>query len=662
MKLIKNLLKLTDISEIKRISFRQDINGLRAIAVLAVVFYHADVEIFKGGWLGVDIFFVISGYLISNIIISELNENAFSFKNFYLRRVKRILPALFSTLVLTIPFAYFLLTPKAMEEYVSSMISSIFFYANYHFMNLDFYIAESTKVMPLLHTWSLAIEEQFYLLFPLFTFLVYKYFKKYFTLFIVLMTFSSIYINTLAQGSDKFYKLEYRIWELLLGVLVMILSSNIKIKHLEKIGLLLMLFPIFYFGDNWINDTEPKLLALTGISLIIFSNSENSYLSKILSFKPFTFIGLSSYSIYLLHQPIFAFYRVFIDNYNLLTIRKFDISFNSLDIFNYEIIKFNNSSVPLTNFYLTTILLLIGYLSYKNIELKLNNINQLLIVFFVIVSFVIIQGLSTKTYLATEDSKNFVTEETVLSQYDCWDKLDSFEESIKELDKCIVNNNSDKYLLIIGDSSTIALHKSILKTSQLSEYNYIFASMGYANIFQTYNQNCEDCFFDWMKQNKANITTVVLIELHRWIEEGGVYYQDFRPEYRDPSYFISWIDKLSTISSKVIVIEPFPTMVGSQMHPKDILYVSNDSLEEVYIPLVDWRFNTPQTSNVLNTIKNSGNNVYFLETTDLFCKKYSNKCLVYDNPILFYVDRAHLSIEGGGLIINKLEEFINALE
>ena len=139
---MKLIFKLIDIADIKRISFRQDITGLRAIAVLAVVFYHAEIELFKGGWLGVDIFFVISGYLISNIIISELNEGTFTFKNFYLRRVRRILPALFSMLLLTIPFGYFLLTPKAIEEYVNSMIASVFFYANYYFQNLDFYVAE----------------------------------------------------------------------------------------------------------------------------------------------------------------------------------------------------------------------------------------------------------------------------------------------------------------------------------------------------------------------------------------------------------------------------------------------------------------------------------------------------------------------------------------
>ena len=125
--LMQILSDLFDVSKIKRISFREDINGLRAIAVLSVVFYHADIQIFKGGWLGVDIFFVISGYLISNIIISELNEATFTFKNFYLRRIRRILPALSSTLIVTIPLSYFFLSPKAMQEYINSLIPSVFF-------------------------------------------------------------------------------------------------------------------------------------------------------------------------------------------------------------------------------------------------------------------------------------------------------------------------------------------------------------------------------------------------------------------------------------------------------------------------------------------------------------------------------------------------------
>ena len=366
---MKLFLKLSDISNIKRIAFRQDINGLRAISVLAVVFYHAEIELFKGGWLGVDIFFVISGYLISNIIISQINEGTFSFKHFYIRRVKRILPALFSTLLFTIPFTYFLLPPKAMEEYIDSMFASIFFYANYYFMNLDFYVADSTKFMPLLHTWSLAIEEQYYLLFPLFAFVIYKYFKKYFTFFIGFITLGSLYLNSLTQSTDKFYRLEFRIWELLLGVLVMIFSSNFKVKHLEKIGIPLLLFAVYYFGDDWINDIEPKLISLIGVSLIIFSNTESTNLTKILKLKSISTIGLISYSMYLIHQPLFSLFRKFFLYY--------EIEFTSY-----------------IKFCLITLLLIISFLNYKYIEKTAQNTQhlkllllRLLACFFIILSF-----------------------------------------------------------------------------------------------------------------------------------------------------------------------------------------------------------------------------------------------------------------------------------
>lgn len=198
------ILNYFDISSIRRIYFRGDINGLRAIAVLSVVFYHANFPVFKGGWLGVDIFFVISGYLISNIIVSELNESTFSFRHFYIRRIKRILPALFFTITMTIPFAFWLLTPKAMNEYLNSLLASLFFYANYYFMNLEFYVAESTKVMPFLHTWSLAIEEQYYILFPIFAYFVFRHVNKYFT-FVIISTFSlSLLLTVLSDEVNKF--------------------------------------------------------------------------------------------------------------------------------------------------------------------------------------------------------------------------------------------------------------------------------------------------------------------------------------------------------------------------------------------------------------------------------------------------------------------------
>jgi peptidoglycan/LPS O-acetylase OafA/YrhL len=657
---MRKINELLNISNINRISFRKDINGLRAIAVLAVVFYHADIEFFKGGWLGVDVFFVISGYLISNIIIAELNHGKFSFKNFYLRRAKRILPALFATLLLSLPFAYFLLTPKAMEEFIESTIASLFFFANYHFMGVDFYIAESSKLMPLLHTWSLAIEEQYYILFPLFAFTVFKLSKRYFSHIVILLSFFSIYLNTTAEGSDKFYLLQYRVWELLLGVIIMILSSNLSIKHLEKVGLPLLLFPFFYFDDASINETEPKLIALFGISLIIFSNTENTFTTKLLSVKPLTKIGLSSYSIYLLHQPMFAFFRIFEENYNLLLIKDSSFKLISFDIFNYVQLNFDTVNSQVLGIRLF-VLLTLGYLFYKNIELKLLKVNYLIFIFIAISSFVFWQTNSINTFIADENSINNVTEEEVFTDYNCWRRLDSLSDSIEKLDGCVLSNDADKYLLIIGDSSSVALHKNISKNYFKNTYNYIFVSMNFESFFKSYNDfsNCSNCFFEWMKKNKTNITTVVSVELHRFIELEGIY-KSPTSILRSSETFLSNMSILSSVSNSTIFIEPFPTLHGDiHLHPKDVLYASTNSLEEIYIPLNSWNENIYRTSNLLTQLIETNENLHLLETQNLFCDEESNKCIVYERPNLYYLDRVHLSIEGGGLIVDELFKFIN---
>ena len=654
--MVEWIYKLTDISSIKRISFRQDINGLRAIAALAVVFYHAELELFKGGWLGVDIFFVISGYLISNIIISELNEGTFSFKNFYLRRIIRILPALFSTLLLTIPFAYFLLTPKAMEEYIDSLVASVFFYANYHFMNLDFYVAESTKLMPLLHTWSLAIEEQYYLLFPLLAFLVYKYFKKYFTFFIGFITIVSLYLNTLSLSLDKFYRLEFRIWELLFGVLVMILSSNLKIKHLEKIGLPLLLFPIFYFGDDWINDTEPKVIALIGISLIIFSNTDSSLLSKVLSFKLISIIGLSSYSIYLLHQPLFAFFRIFVRNSNLIWLRYGVKNFNQ----SINILEFNEFRVnEFTDLILFSLTIILGFLSYKYIEKSFINNKQyskLLFSFLFLLSFMILNPSSALDNKGTEFQTN-LNDETVFSDYDCWLKYSLFDDGFQEINNCFINNNSNKNLIILGDSSSASISKNIIQNNLFKNYNIYFLSIIYENFFEDFNKytNCNSCFLTWIQNNPSTI--IVSVELHRYIELNGSYSLDL---YSNQSVeaFKKNMNYLNNYSNSLFILESFPTIPGNiNNNPKDIL--NNDRLgviKEIYIPYSSWIQDTQLTTKTYYELENNYN-INIVPTIDLFCNKKVNKCTLYKDKLL-YLDRTHLSIFGGRLITDKLSSLL----
>jgi peptidoglycan/LPS O-acetylase OafA/YrhL len=624
------ILKIFDISQIKRISFRQDINGLRAIAVLAVVFYHAELELFKGGWLGVDIFFVISGYLISNIIISELNEGTFTFKNFYLRRVRRILPALFSTLLLTIPFAYFFLTPKAMKEYIESLIASVFFFANYQFMNLDFYVAESTKLMPLLHTWSLAIEEQYYLLFPLFAFIIYKYFKKYFTFFIGLITVGSLYLNTLYQSTEKFYKLEFRIWELLFGVLVMILSSNLKIRHLEKIGLPLMLFPIFYFGEDWIINVEPKLLALIGISFILFSNTDSSVLTKVLSYKIISIIGLSSYSIYLLHQPIFAFFRIYYTQINWKVFE--DSQLSNFQAFIALILTFTLSLI-----------------NYKIIEIyfikKPNYKLIFLILFFLIVGTLFLN--------ATDNSSKFYSYTVEIEKYTA-NYNGNFCHDISSVDEiCSFNPNENKKVILLGDSQAREL--GYLLSKKLENYNLEIIT-GDNCLFLLEKEYPEYCT---LKSNDKSVKDYVASQSNTIFIYSG-YLWNPRYDYLELDTNIpKTITQLFKNQNYLIAIEQIPNFPFDPIQKLNRVqfqnYVGND-----YSYWKNQKLENEQFSVYKNI---NSDRLYLISPEESICNNLIiNTCVAAIDDLLFYRDDNHLTIDGVNLFINKIIDAIDLID
>ncbi len=160
------------------LKYRADIDGLRAIAVLPVVLFHADFSFFSGGYVGVDIFFVISGFLISNILLADISKNEFSLISFYERRIRRILPALLFVLLITSLVTLFILLPSELDKYGKSLFAATFFYSNYFFMFDVGYFNTSSEINPLLHTWSLSVEEQFYIIFPVFLFVISHLTKK----------------------------------------------------------------------------------------------------------------------------------------------------------------------------------------------------------------------------------------------------------------------------------------------------------------------------------------------------------------------------------------------------------------------------------------------------------------------------------------------------
>ena len=216
------------------IKYRPEIDGLRAIAVGVVILYHAKIfflgnEIFKGGFLGVDIFFVISGYLITSILDQEISANKkISILSFYERRVRRIIPALLFVLATSTLFAWFFLLPSGLVEYSKSLISSILFGSNFYFNFIQQdYAAQNSLLVPLLHTWSLSVEEQFYIVFPIFLFLILKLNKKFTLFYLILIFFISLSFadyNSKINISETFYFTYTRIWELLAGSIVFYLE------------------------------------------------------------------------------------------------------------------------------------------------------------------------------------------------------------------------------------------------------------------------------------------------------------------------------------------------------------------------------------------------------------------------------------------------------
>lgn len=304
--------------------YRAEIDGLRAIAVIAVIFFHADLGLFQGGFVGVDIFFVISGYLITTIILSDLKENNFSFNHFYERRARRILPALFVVMIACIPFGWLYLLPKDMQIFSESIGFVALFISNVFFWQTTSYFDTATGLKPLIHTWSLSVEEQYYLLFPVFLVLVWRTrFKRYLSVLIFIIAVASIIFSeycSIRHSAFNFYMLPTRSWELLIGALVAVK----EIEHPKKyggvltaeiatfIGLSLIFFSIFYLTNQIPFPSIYGLFPTIGTALII-AFSKNTYVGRLLRFKPLVFVGLLSYSAYLWHQPIFAFakYRSF---------------------------------------------------------------------------------------------------------------------------------------------------------------------------------------------------------------------------------------------------------------------------------------------------------------------------------------------------------------
>ncbi|WP_313193447.1 acyltransferase family protein [Shinella zoogloeoides] len=297
-------------------SYRPEIDGLRAIAVLPVLFFHAGFGWAKGGFVGVDIFFVISGFLITSILLKDLQHGNFSIIDFYDRRLRRIVPALFLVCAATIPPAWLWMLPQEFDDYAQSLFATSASVSNFVFWQESGYFDAATELKPLLHTWSLAVEEQYYLISPPILALLFRANKI--TLGITALSLASFGLTQIlayTAPAANFYLLPTRFWELGLGALLatglLQRISNATIRNLAALaGLILIVGSIL-----WIDGSRPypgwwTLPAVIGTALVISCATQGTYAAQLLSLRPAVFVGLISYSVYLWHQPVFAFARI----------------------------------------------------------------------------------------------------------------------------------------------------------------------------------------------------------------------------------------------------------------------------------------------------------------------------------------------------------------
>ena len=317
--------------------YRPDVDGLRSIAVLSVLFFHLDIHVFSGGFVGVDVFFVISGFLITGIIVSELEKTgSFSFSNFYIRRLRRLFPAFLTVLTVTTIACLLLFSPGDLQRYGAALFHSIFSLSNIYFWSEAGYFDTTSELNPLLHTWSLSVEEQFYMFWPaLAAFLFARGGLRTVAFAIVILSIISLLLNfAFDQAVIQYFKPEtsnntleviqaamffltpFRIFELGIGAILVFLmrrkfANNLWNEIIFLIGLIMVLIPIFVFTEETVFPSYNALLPCIGTALIIYA-SNPKFSGAILRNKFAVGIGLISYSLYLVHWPIIVLYKYWV--------------------------------------------------------------------------------------------------------------------------------------------------------------------------------------------------------------------------------------------------------------------------------------------------------------------------------------------------------------
>jgi peptidoglycan/LPS O-acetylase OafA/YrhL len=667
-----------------KIKYRAEIDGLRAIAVLSVIFYHSGKSIgsfilFSGGFLGVDIFFVISGYLITSIILNEIYiTKNFSFINFYQRRARRILPALLFVIFASIFFSYLFLLPSDFIDYTKSIFYSLFFTSNYFFyFSEQIYDATPSLLIPFLHTWSLSVEEQFYLLYPIILYFSFKYLKNFLNkiLFsLILISFFSMVYYFYANQSLAFFNFLTRFWELLVGAFIAnnqkkINSYNFSIlrKNIITIfGLFLIVFSILFFNKNISYGYIYAFFSIIGVSLIISFQDKEILINKILTNRFLVFIGLISYSLYLWHYPIFAFGRITELFGDGISKKLFFLTF-FFSLFTFYFIE-----KPFRNYnfiYIKKFLFLIFFL------------------YLVLLIFIYLSLSGKITPIRNDNLKILNTGNNTSALTVC------NNSNVNKEGYCIFNEQYQNTIISVGDSHMQTLEKSLLDFADNNNFKFIIINKPACfyildvNLFSKGKKT--DCDIDYNNKVRSiimsNNNSVVILggRMTLYLTEDGFdnkeshyegksylkFYDKNRliENFQERKYFIKknyekTLTDLINNNHKVVLIYPVPE-VGFAVTKKLIINLvkySNDLAKlNQKSPLTtsyDVFLNrNKDTFDIFDFVKDV--NILRIYPHKILCD--INRCSTHNNKDVFYIDDDHLSLKGSELIIHEISRNLN---
>ena len=632
------------LQDIERISYSQRINTLRAVSVLGVIFYHFEYQIVQGGWLGVDIFFVISGYLISNIIFSEINENKFKFKNFFIRRIKRILPSFYLTSLVSLIVGYFTLNKPLLIQLSESVLSSIFFVSNIYFSNLDFYTAGGASKIFLLNYWSLSVEEQFYLVFPIFIFLGYKFKNKKFLVFLLFfIAFISLYANTLGNP-NKFYFLQFRAWEFLFGVFCNFIK-DFKLRFISKLSLLVLIASFFVFDKSDVIQTEPKLLVAI-FTILFIKNIYGNEFKWINSSTILSQIGTASYTIYLIHYPIYYIYKHFLE-----------INFKT--------------PTQTQKIILLIIIFIFSVIIYEKFEKKFINDftpkRKLLLLILVFVNLFIISLFISTNFLNNYKYKNVDSKVYEYSlQENFHPVLNNEKCHNRDIDN-ICNFKSEstqgKSIYFIGDSQMLNLSYTVINDEKYSEYSkIIYSKNGCIPIYV--NNTCPDKASGEVKSFLNNISNSTIVyggRIPLYISDGKFFngtltQHDAEFHKRDIEQFIETINIFLSNNNKVFFLFSVP---NQGWNVTDLYLNQKYEFGEVVGYEFEYWYKKIE-SLIIEVNKINDSNFYPLNSYELFCKNIiENFCVAAHDQYIYYSDYIHLTSDGSNLVLETLIQNLN---